>query len=63
MRYRVDLEGGYVSYDESEREKAFALYQERGIRIRRCRDIYDEGTVIDGLPIVEDNTRRPWDEN
>lgn len=64
MRYRVDFEyGGYASYDESEYERALKLFQEQGVRLRRCRDIHDEGIVIAGPPIIEDITREPWNEN
>lgn len=54
MRYRVDLEYGYISYDESEYETALATFKERGIRIRKCEDIFDDGTVIEGKPIYLD---------
>lgn len=64
MRYRVDFEhGGYASYDASEYERAVQLYREQGVRLRQCKDIYDEGTVIEGPPILEDMTREPWNEN
>jgi hypothetical protein len=54
MRLRVDLERGYVSYDESQSEKAWELFRERGIRIRKCKDVFDDGVVIEGKPIVVD---------
>jgi hypothetical protein len=65
MRYRVDFDNGsgYISLDGSEWDKALQLYQERGIRIRQCKDIYDEGVVIMGAPIIEDRSREPWNEN
>lgn len=64
MRYRVDFaHGGYASYDESEKDRAWELYREQGIRIRRCKDIFDEGVTIEGPPIIEDNTRERWNEN
>ena len=73
MRYRVDfgmkqedgslVETGYASYDESEYARALKLYQDRGIRLRRCKDIHDEGVVIEGAPIVEDLTRRSYEDN
>ena len=63
MRYRVDFDSGYASYDESEYHKALELYADRGIRLRRCKDIYDEGIVIMGEPIVEDLTRNRATEN
>ena len=56
MRFRVDLKYGYVSFDEKDIEKAWELYREFGVRMRKCVDISDEGQVIAGLPIVEDLT-------
>jgi hypothetical protein len=63
MRYQVDLPYGSASYDERDTDRAWDLFQEEGIRIRRCRDIFDEGTVIAGSPIVQDLTLRPWEAN
>lgn len=64
MRYRVDFEyGGYASYDCSEVEKAWEVYYERGIRIRKCNDIFDDGIVIDGKPIFEDHTSEQWNKD
>lgn len=64
MRYRVDFEyGGYASYDATDREKAYAIFKERGIRFLKQRDIHDRGILIEGTPIFEDNTREPWNEN
>lgn len=59
MRYRVDFanDSGYISLDGSEFEKAVELYKERGIRLRQCKDIHDEGVVIMGAPIFEDLTK------
>lgn len=51
MRIRVDTRFGYVSYDQKDVEKAYELYREQGIRIRFCKDIHDEGEVVDGLPL------------
>jgi hypothetical protein len=56
-RWRVDFEYGYISLDISEKEKAWELYRERGIRIRRCRDLFDDGVVVAGKPLVVDLTR------
>lgn len=56
MRYRVDLEYGYISYDEKDKDKALALYEERGVRLRRCKDIFDDGLVIAGPPVFEDHS-------
>lgn len=64
MRYRVDLKGGgYISYDQSDEKKAWKIYEERGIRILRCDDIFDDGVVIDGMMIVNDYTRNSINEN
>lgn len=65
MRYRVDFKNGagYASYDESDYMKALEMYAERGVRLRRCRDIHDEGIVIMGEPLVEDLTSTPWNDN
>lgn len=57
MRYRVDFEHGYASYDEKDKDRAFEIYREMGIRIRLCKDIHDEGTPIEGRPIFVDLTR------
>jgi len=56
MRYRVDFEGGYASFDEKQKGKAERLYKQCGIRMRLCEDLYDEGIVIKGRPIVLDLT-------
>jgi hypothetical protein len=65
MRYRVDFKNGsgYISLDGAEYEKAVRLYEERGVRIRQCKDIHDEGVVIMGAPIFEDLTRNKSNEN
>lgn len=65
MRYRVDFKNGsgYISLDGSEYQKALSLYEERGIRLRQCKDIHDEGIVILGAPIYEDLTRDRTNEN
>lgn len=57
MRYRVDLEYGYISYDEKDHDKAVEMYRERGVRLLVCRDIFDEGTVIAGPPVISDLTK------
>lgn len=58
IRYRVDFENdsGYISLAEHEYSKAVELFKERGVRLRKCKDIHDEGIVIMGAPIVEDLT-------
>jgi hypothetical protein len=55
-RWTVDFSHGYVSFDDEEKEKAFELYREdsSAIRIRKCRDIFDEGEVVEGMFVVED---------
>ena len=52
MRYRVDTLYGYVSYDEKDVEKARALYELEGVRLRWCKDLHDPGEVIAGVPNV-----------
>lgn len=54
MRWRVDTKFGYISFAECDERKAFVYYQESGIRLRRCKDIFDEGVVVAGQPIIED---------
>lgn len=57
MRWRVDFEFGYASY--SDEARARDVYREQGgVRLRRCRDIHDEGVVVEGPPIVVDLTPR-----
>lgn len=51
MRWRVDTRCGYASFDEAEEERARALYEDEGIRLRRCDNIFDEGVVVEGLPL------------
>lgn len=64
MRYRVDFEnGGYASYDQCDKEKAWEIYHERGIRIRQCGDIFDDGIVVAGAALFEDYTRNIYAEN
>ena len=55
-RWRVDLPSGYISV--ASEEKARDIYAERGdaIRIRKCRNIFDNGIVVKGLPIFVDLT-------
>ena len=55
-RYKIDLEYGYVSYDEKDYDKAMELYKSEGIRLRKCSDLFDEGVVIAGKPIIQDLT-------
>lgn len=53
-RYRVDFEGGYISFGQQDYDKALKFYKERGIRLLKCKDIFDEGTLIEGSPIFLD---------
>lgn len=63
MRWRVDFPNSYISYGEQDYDAAFTAYKEHGIRLLKCKDIHDRGTVIEGPPIFEDLTRKPWEEN
>lgn len=59
MRWRVDLLSGYISYDEKEEAKARELYVQEGLRLRRCRDIHDEGEIVESvLPDGVDTKKR-----
>ena len=51
MRYRVDTLYGYASFHSSEEAKARECYEREGLRLRHCVDIYDDGVVIEGLPL------------
>ena len=55
-RWRVDFQyGSYISLAYEEKEKAYQLYNEQGgIRLRLCRDIFDEGDLVEGPPIIQD---------
>lgn len=57
-RFRVDTKYWSASFDESEKDKAWEFYrsEEKAIRIVLCEDIFDEGVVLDGAPIVQDFT-------
>jgi hypothetical protein len=46
VRYRVDLKYGYISYGAQDYAKAIDIYQREGLRLKVCRDIFDEGHVI-----------------
>jgi hypothetical protein len=52
-RYRVDTACGYTSYGAKDKDKALEAFANGGIRLRLCRDIFDDGVVIAGLPIEE----------
>lgn len=49
-RYRVDTQYGYISYGAQDFEKALETFNECGIRLRVCKDIFDKGHIIAGLP-------------
>ena len=54
-RWRIDTKyGGYVSLDVSQEDKAWELYYQMGVRLRKCDNIHDEGIVIAGLPLFLD---------
>lgn len=61
MRYRVDLRYGSASFDEKDLDKAHALYEREGIRLSVCSDLFDEGIVIDGLPLEVDVSSKRWE--
>lgn len=50
-RLRVDTKYGYCSYSMQDKSKALDLFASEGIRLRVCRDIYDDGTVVAGEPL------------
>lgn len=50
MRYRVDCLWGYASFDESDKAKAYALYDVEGLRIRRGLKLGQEDEIVEGLP-------------
>lgn len=59
MRYRVDTEYGYISFDESDKKKAYDYYEDasnNAVRILKCEDIFDRGTVLNGAPLISDLT-------
>jgi len=63
-RYRIDTLYGYISITDE--KLAWEIYKDptyNAIRIRKCKDIYDEGIILDGKPIIEDFTRKPWEQN
>ncbi len=52
MRYQVDTRYGYVSYDESDEAKARALYEDEGVCLRLCADLFDHvGVILEGTPV------------
>lgn len=51
MRYRVDTRWGYASFGEDDEQKAREMYEDSGVRLVRCKDLNDEGEVIEGLPL------------
>ena len=59
MRYKVVFKNGsgYASFDERDYERALDLFKSEGIRMLRQKDIFDEGTLVFGLPEVVDLTK------
>lgn len=54
MRFRVDTRYGWISFDEKDEAKAREYYASGdALRLRLCADLHDEGTVIEGLPLME----------
>jgi hypothetical protein len=55
MRYRVDLRYGSASFDKRDYPRAKALYDEEGLRIVKCHDLFDQdGEVLEGAPLGVD---------
>ena len=52
-RVRVDTRYGYISYSIADQEKALEYFKNEGIRLRICKNIFDDGFVIAGLPDPE----------
>jgi hypothetical protein len=62
-RWRVDTEYSSVSFDDSEEEKAWYFYRIHGIRMVKCSDLFDEGVVVAGAPIVKDLSYDTYNHN
>ena len=57
MRIRVDTKYGYASYSMSDRDRALEYFANEGMRLRLCKDIYDDGYVIaDSTTIMKRTT-------
>lgn len=41
------MQYGEASYDESDRNRAVALFMEQGIALYLCKDIFDKGKLIE----------------
>lgn len=54
MKYKVDLNHGHIIFDESDYKKALAIFKQEGTRMFILKDIFDEGTLLYGLPVVKD---------
>lgn len=56
MRYRVDFKWGYISFSEEDKLKAIECYETRddALRLVEQNDIFDEGTLLCGVPIIVD---------
>jgi len=59
VRYRIDTNSGYISFDESQYKEACEFYEDpnnNAIRLLECKDIFDEGVVLRGNPVISDLT-------
>jgi hypothetical protein len=54
-RLRVDTKYGYVSYSMKDKEKAMEIFKNEGIRLRLCKNIFDDGYVVAGEPLPKDS--------
>lgn len=54
MRYKVETKYGYASFDEKDKHKAMQLFEQEGVRLFKCKDIHDEGLLLQGPPVIED---------
>ena len=53
-RFRVDTRTGYASYSAMDYERALDVFENGGIRLRVCKNIYDDGAVVMGEPLPEE---------
>ena len=54
MHYRVDFKYGYIIYNNKEEAMEHFHSSSDSVRIRECSDAYDDGTVLEGQPIIVD---------
>ena len=60
-RWRVDFKHGHASFSEDDYEKAKAMYDDpawEAIRLRKCENIFDDGFVVEGMPLYKDLTEK-----